>query len=193
MPRLTADRPLAQWQCLNGLIKPHRRRVVAALPPGGITSLGVERPLKGHQYSQYDYDNVQNWLDLLPVYATSAVNIVTESIYDFTPGIISEKTLQAWLGLQVPIIVGHQGIVQQCRDMGFDMFDDVIDNSHDSLPNDQRAEAAVKNNLAVLEQGVQGLDLRLRANQQRVLDWPSQLRGDFFRRAIDIHKTLTKP
>ena len=182
-----------KWQCLSGTIKEHRRRTVRTLPPGGCVSLGSEIMLDGMAYHDYDYDNVENWLRLLPVYRDCAVNIVTETIYDFSPGIISEKTLQAWLSLQVPIMIGHRGLIQQCRDLGFDMFDDVVDNSHDLLPDDQRVEAAILANQDLILHGVGGLDHRLRINQQRVLnDWPADVINGFFRRVIDIHKTLSK-
>jgi hypothetical protein len=47
---------------------------------------------------------------------------------------------------QIPVVIGHQGIVQHCRELGFDMFDDVINNSFDQLPNHVRAEQAIELN-----------------------------------------------
>jgi hypothetical protein len=83
---------------------------------------------------------------LLPVYAKCQVNIVTETQYDEPPGIVSEKTLMAMIAQQVPIVIGHQGIVQDCRELGFDMFDDLVDTSYDSMPNDIRVEQAIIKN-----------------------------------------------
>jgi hypothetical protein len=83
---------------------------------------------------------------LLQVYAKCQVNIVTETQYDEPPGIVSEKTLMAMIAQQVPIVIGHQGIVQDCRELGFDMFDDLVDTSYDSMPNDIRVEQAILKN-----------------------------------------------
>jgi hypothetical protein len=83
---------------------------------------------------------------LLPIYAKCQVNIVTETQYDEPPGIVSEKTLMAMIAQQVPIVIGHQGIVQDCRELGFDMFDDLVDTSYDSMPNDIRVEQAIIKN-----------------------------------------------
>jgi hypothetical protein len=74
------------------------------------------------------------------------VNIVTETEYNTAPGIISEKTLLAFAAQQIPVIIGHQGIVQHCKELGFDMFDDVVDISYDTLPNQVRVEQALHRN-----------------------------------------------
>ena len=52
----------------------------------------------------------------------------------------------AMIAQQVPIVIGHQGIVQDCRELGFDMFDDLVDTSYDSMPNDIRVEQAIMKN-----------------------------------------------
>jgi hypothetical protein len=106
------------------------------------------------------------------VYSTSAVNIVTETEYATAPGIISEKTLLAMAAEQIPILVGHQGIVQHCRELGFDMFSDLVDVSYDNMPNEVRAEQAVWLNQDLI---LGKIDLapyqeRLRAQREFLLD-----------------------
>jgi hypothetical protein len=141
--------PRQGWQCLNGRLCLHRRRVVDILQhwPNGTMSYGNEMPLPQWQYSTYrGTENDENFVRLLSVYGSRAVNIVTETEYDTTPGIVTEKTLLAIAAQQVPVVIGHQGIVQHCRELGFDMFDDLVDTSYDWLPNDQRAEQALLRN-----------------------------------------------
>lgn len=141
--------PRQGWQCLNGRLCRHRRRAVNILQhwPQGILSYGNQIPLPQHPYARYSQcNNQENFMNLLTVYGTAAINIVTETLYDHSPGIVTEKTLMAIAAQQIPIVIGHLGIVQHCRDLGFDMFDDVVDTSYDSLPNDVRVEQALLRN-----------------------------------------------
>lgn len=137
------------WQCLNGRICDHRNRTASILKswPHGTLSLGTKIPLtEWHYGTTRGTENYDNFVRLLPVYQRCAVNIVTETNYESRPGVISEKTLYAFMAKQVPIIIGHPGAVQDCRDMGFDMLDDLVDHSYDWLPNNQRVEAALELN-----------------------------------------------
>jgi hypothetical protein len=121
------------------------------------------------------------------VYGTCAVNIVTETEYATAPGIISEKTLLAMAAEQIPIVIGHQGIAQHCRELGFDMFTDLVDVSYDHMPNDQRAEQA----LLLNQDLIQGrIDLapyreRLRAQREFLLDDYSTMMEMRFQRDIN--------
>lgn len=141
------------WQCLNGKIMPHRYRVANVLRswPNGTLSLGQEIALPDWPYTTYfGTENYDNFLRLLPLYQRTAVNIVSESEYDARPGVISEKTLFAFVAGQIPIVIGHAGAVSDCANMGFDMFSDLVDTSYDWLPNDQRIEQALWLNRALI-------------------------------------------
>jgi hypothetical protein len=124
----------------------HRRRVVDQLLKfdNGSLSYGNEIALPEWSYQTYrGTENHDNFVRLAPLYAQSAVNIVTETQYDARPGIVTEKTLQAMIARQIPVVIGHPGIVQDCRELGFDMFEDLVDCSYDWAPNDSRAELAI--------------------------------------------------
>lgn len=185
-----------KWQCLNGRPAHHRRTALSLLDHrDGIISLGNEIPLAIRPYSEYVNDNNEtNWLHLLPIYSDCDINIVTETAYE-SLGIVTEKTLMALLALQVPIVIGHRGIIRECRQLGFDMFEDIIDTSYDNLPNDSRLFEAITRNRHILEQGIDRAALmpRLLKNQQYVLDhWPRKLVRDYQQRVIDLHDDLTK-
>lgn len=146
--RFDGERPIA-WQCLNGRECPHRGRTAEVLRhwPDGILSYGNSIPLDHWPYKTYfGTENDENFIRLLDVYARCRVNIVTETQYDSRPGLISEKTFFAMVAQQVPIIIGHPGIVNDCRELGFDTFDDLVDTSYDYLPNSQRVEQALYRN-----------------------------------------------
>lgn len=163
------------WQCLNGRICDHRTRAAHKLKswPNGTLSLGTEIALKEWHYGTYrGTENYENFVRLLPIYQSSAVNIITETDYEARPGVICEKTLYAFVAKQVPIVIGHPGAVQDCRDMGFDMFDDLVDHSYDRLPSQYRAEAAIDLNrdLILGKIDLSAWQSRLHANHCYVFD-----------------------
>ena len=68
---------------------------------------------------------------------------MTETQYNQQPGIITEKTIFALLAAQIPIVIGYRGIVQDCQELGFDMFTDIVDVSYDHLSDSCRWQAAL--------------------------------------------------
>jgi hypothetical protein len=85
------------------------------------------------------------------VYGSSPVNIVNETEYFSVTGIVTEKTLLAIASEQIPIVIGHKGIVDQCRRMGFDMFDDLVDTSYEEFDYLDRVEQAILRNKDLIQ------------------------------------------
>jgi hypothetical protein len=123
-------------------------------------------------YNQYDWDNVSNFIALKDIYFSTPVNIITESLYNESSGIISEKSLMAFASLQLPIFIAHNGIIQDVKNYGFDTFDDILDNSYDTLPNDIRWQEALDRNKHILNGDYDYGNLlhRLQNNQHHLLD-----------------------
>ena len=128
---------------------------------GSIFDIGFER-IKEHditpptvdQIYTAPNDNAANLsLRLRPIYANSAVEIINESTFEFNIGTyVSEKFINSVYGMNLPIVLGQCGVVDYCRKLGFDMFDDVVDHSYDviSRPIDRLA-AAIDRNRKLLE------------------------------------------
>ena len=76
-------------------------------------------------------DNVQNFNQLRPLYKSSAIEIVNETTFDSVGYHITEKFLNSVYGFNLPIVLGPKGVVTYLKNLGFDMFDDVIDHSYD--------------------------------------------------------------
>jgi hypothetical protein len=175
------------WQCLNGRMCSHRYQVKEILQnwPNGVLSYHDAIPLPEWAYSTYwGTENEDNFIRLINVYGSCAVNIVTETQYDSAPGIITEKTIMAMLAEQIPIVVGYPGIVADCKELGFDMFDDVVDVSYDYLPNDIRAIKAVELNQDLIQGRVDlsSYQERLRAQRTFLLDdYPTMMEMRFHR------------
>jgi hypothetical protein len=148
LPQLQWPRPYA-WQCLNGRIEKHR--IVAADTlgdwPNGWLSLGDELPLPQFSYASYrGTENDENFVRLMYIYGRTAVNIITETKFRNPTGIVTEKTLQACMAEQIPILLGHKGIHDHARDMGLDIFDDLVDISYQDVPGWERVNAAIECN-----------------------------------------------
>lgn len=62
----------------------------------------------------------------------SYIDLVMESFDNELP-FKTEKCVKPFYNLQFPIICGHTGIVNDLRNEGFDMFDDIIDHSYDLI------------------------------------------------------------
>lgn len=169
------------FQCLNGFAKPHRKLVANYLKkfyPHGVISLGTQIPLLQCNYATYEQcDNVTNWMRLQSVYGDCDVNVVTETQYYEDLGIISEKTLMAFLALQVPIVIGYPGIIAHCEQLGFDMFRDIVDTDYEYADHSSRWKQALYLNSYLLCNGIDRQDLieRLVQNQKLALELPEKL------------------
>jgi hypothetical protein len=183
------------FQCLNGATRPHRCRLVQLLDqfPSKVISLGDDVALPSWPYSTYrGTENEDNFLRLLPVYSDCSINIVSETQYDYSPGIITEKTVFALLSRQIPMLIGYRGIVADLVGLGFDVFDDVIDVGYDSADNDSRIEQAIESNSVILTQGI-SQDIiadRLDANQNKVMTWPERMIQSYQKQCQNIMSSI---
>lgn len=193
---ITTQTKTVPWQCLNGRLCHHRRRAVDVLLnyTPGLLSYGNEIALPEWSYATYrGTENDDNFIRLANVYGSAAVNIVTETEYNTPPGIISEKTLMAFAAEQIPVVIGHQGIVQHCRELGFDMFTDLVDTSYDTLPNDVRLEAALELNRDLIEGRINLAPYYERLRDQRdflLYDYPSIMQMRWERDAQRLYDKL---
>lgn len=99
-------------------------------------------------------------------YITGALfNIMTESSYEYknyledphseavvsqcSPG-ITEKTFKTFIMGQIPIFVASKDTVKHTRDLGFDVFDDIVDHSYDSIVDPAARIEAILDQVEVL-------------------------------------------
>lgn len=80
-------------------------------------------------------------MNFAPEMAGSVFNVISETSMDqytyehdcWSRGMITEKTIKAYALCQFPIYFAVRGFVQYQRELGFDVFDDIIDHSYDNL------------------------------------------------------------
>ena len=96
--------------------------------------------------------NVDNFVHrLTPLYQNSFVEIVSESSFAAPSFLITEIVLNSMYGCNFPIILSGVGAVAHLRDIGFDVFDDVIDHSYDLIANPfDRVISAIEDNKQLL-------------------------------------------
>ena len=100
----------------------------------------------------HGFDNAGNFdRSLRYLYSDSRIEIVNETAF-FAKGIfVTEKFLNSVYGYNLPIVLSTPGTVDYLRQHGFDMFDDVIDHSYDSICDPlQRIFAAIESNIQLL-------------------------------------------
>jgi len=110
-----------------------------------VTDIGfflgsVEIPKKWIEFSNNFSNNYQiknyggnAWVwnnGLNHIISHSAISLITESVRFQKGAIFSEKTMYACLGMTFPIWVGGYNQASEWKNMGFDIFDDVIDHSY---------------------------------------------------------------
>jgi hypothetical protein len=97
-------------------------------------------------------DNVSNFNRCLrDKYKNSFVEIVTESSFTSPAFMLTEKTQHSFYAFNFPILISGAGAVAHLRDVGFDMFDDIVDHSYDKISNPfDRIIAAINNNEKLL-------------------------------------------
>lgn len=104
------------------------------------------------EYGQGATDNAGNFENRLrAMYRDSFVEIVSESVFAAPSFMITEKTAHSFYGCNFPIILGGCGIISHLRELGLDMFDDVVDHSYDTIANPfDRIVAAIELNRTLL-------------------------------------------
>lgn len=93
-------------------------------------------------------DNVTNFeINLRSAYQDSFVELISETSF-YSPSFnVTEKTLNSIYACNFPIWISSPGVVALMRAIGFDVFDDFIDHSYDTIqdPVDRIVSAIDKN------------------------------------------------
>lgn len=144
------------WICLNGRARAYRQEVYNLLrhEPSGFVSHSIFNPIDIHPYQKYDFDNVQNFIHLMPVYQSARVSIITESLYQDVGGIVTEKTLLAIAARHPFMCIGHRFCHDDVARLGFQNYDELFDLSYDVEDNTTRMYSAVERNFARLREPI---------------------------------------
>ena len=136
------------WICLNGRAREYRQEVYNMLrhKPEGFCSHSIFNPIDIHPYQDYNFNNVDNFIKLQPVYQSAHASVITESLYQDVGGIVTEKTLLAIAARHPFMCIGHRYCHEDVARLGFENYDDVFDLSYDTEDRTTRMYSAIKNN-----------------------------------------------
>jgi len=99
----------------------------------------------GESFTNHNIGNFEN--KLRSMYQNSFVEIVGESQFAAPSFFVTEKTAHSFYGCNFPIIMNGCGTVAHLRELGLDMFDDIIDHTYDSIANPfDRIVTAIESN-----------------------------------------------
>lgn len=137
-------------------------------------------------YGDAPNDNVTNFKNVLSeYYKNTFVEIISETSYTEKAYLLTEKTLNSIYGCNFPILLCGQGSVKFLRDMGLDMFDDIVNHSYDSIENPiDRLYRAITDNLELLTNGEKTKQL-WKDNQHRFLANINFAKNDIYKYYAD--------
>jgi hypothetical protein len=97
-------------------------------------------------------NNVGNFeKNLINYYKNTFVELICETTFTEKSFLITEKTQHSVFGCNFPIWISSPGTVAFLRNMGLDVFDDIVDHSYDTIENPiDRLYTAISNNKDIL-------------------------------------------
>ena len=98
--------------------------------------------------------NSENYVKLLQknVFEPSCISLITEPTYIEKEAQLTEKTIMAIYGGTIPIYIGGWRCADSMKLLGFDVFDDIVDHSYETLEDPwERIEKAFYLNIHLLE------------------------------------------
>jgi hypothetical protein len=133
-------------------------------------------------YGDAPNDNVTNFSDMLSnYYRETFVEIISETSFTEKSYLLTEKTLNSIYGCNFPILLCGQGSVKFLRDMGLDVFDDIVNHSYDSIENPvDRIYKAITDNIELLTNSEKTKEL-WKNNQHRFLANINFVKNDLYK------------
>lgn len=101
------------------------------------------------------YPNALTYQKLLQaqVFEPTCISLITEPCFYERESMITEKTIMAIYGGTLPLWIGGWRLPDVMRDLGFDVFDDIIDHSYSTLSDPwKRLEQAIIKNIDLLKE-----------------------------------------
>lgn len=119
--------------------------------------------------------------NLLPVYQTTGVEIITGTLFFEKTPAITEKEVQSVFGKNFPIYINGVGMVREMKKLfDLDLFEDIIDHSYDEVENHfERIAVAIDRNSHLLD-GSTNIHELWHDNQKRFEDNCEKMNSMFF-------------
>lgn len=116
-----------------------------------------------------NFSNSLTYQELLQkrVVEPTCISLITEPCFYEKEAMITEKTVMAIYGGTIPIWIGGWRLPDVLRDLGFDVFDDIVDHSYSQLADPwARLKEAIDRNLHLLRDRDQIIDFMSRSHDR---------------------------
>lgn len=132
-------------------------------------------------YENNNNDNTTNFENKLRSrYEKTFIEIITETSYTEKTFNLTEKTLNSIYGCNFPILISSKGVVKFLREIGIDVFDDIINHDYDMIDNPiDRLYRAIFDNLTLLTDNSKVKNL-WKQNQHRFLNNINFVKQDLY-------------
>tara|TARA_R110002124_G_scaffold276984_1_gene448028 strand:+ start:886 stop:1827 length:942 start_codon:yes stop_codon:yes gene_type:complete len=153
--------------------RPHRIRLLELVEQLNLTNYTYSLPWQENPYTSLPVTNYmigtetqmpqgirsgsirnsQSYKQLLQkaVFEPSCISLITEPTYVEKEALIDEKTIMAIYGGTIPIWVGGWRYADAMKELGFDVFDDIVDHSYQFLEDPiERTDKSIELNLDLL-------------------------------------------
>lgn len=97
--------------------------------------LRIDNDVLLDRYQSGNFNQDPTWLTNADFYQTSFCSVIAETCPESDLPNFSEKIIRALASGHIVIVIGAQNSVKYLKELGFDMFDDIIDHSYDLHPN----------------------------------------------------------
>ena len=154
-------------------LRPHRKKLLKLVEELNLTNYTYSLPWRENPFTSLPVTNYmigtetqmpqgirsgsirnsQNYKQLLQktVFEPSCISLITEPTYIEKEALIDEKTIMAIYGGTIPIWVGGWRYADAMKELGFDVFDDIVDHSYQSLEDPiKRIDKSIELNLHLL-------------------------------------------
>jgi len=100
-----------------------------------------------------NFKNAKTYDELLkPIFQDTCISIITEPCFYEREAMVTEKTLMALIGGTIPIWFGGWKNAQSLAKLGFDVFEDVVDHSYETLDDPrERCTQSLERNLHLFD------------------------------------------
>jgi hypothetical protein len=155
-------------------VRPHRIKLLQMIEDAQLTDFTyslpwLDNPYTGLEPTNYligtetqmaqgirsgSIRNSQNYKQLLQknVFEPSCISLITEPTYIEKEAQLTEKTIMAIYGGTIPIYIGGWRCADALKMIGFDVFDDIVDHSYETLEDPwERIEKAFYLNINLLQ------------------------------------------
>jgi len=127
----------------------------------------------GQSIENGNFKNAETYNKLLKqkVFEPSCISIITEPCYYEKEALLTEKTFMALMGGTLPIWFGGWKNAIALRDLGFDVFDDIIDHSYETLEDPyERCKQSLERNLHLFKFSKKKIKNLVTHNEHRLQD-----------------------